>query len=149
MAELEAPDRARYVPCPVELVGEPWESMWQEAQGQLRDQGTWRVTDAPMLHAMIELRRQAATARREGAAEPIVIGSTGQPSANPLLAVADRAESLAAQLADRLMLTAKARTASERDGGKADDGAPGDEFAGLEGIKLEPAAGAKAKRRRK
>lgn len=145
----EGPDRHRRISCPTSLIGEPWESMWEEAQGQLREQGTWRVTDAPMLQAMIELRRQAATARLEGFATPIVIGSTGQETANPLFAVADRAEALAARLATDLMLTARSRSAHDRDAGAGAENEPADEFAGLEGIAGMAATSATSKKKRK
>lgn len=149
MTELEAPDRTRRVPCPPALIGEPWESMWQEAMGQLMEQATWRVTDAPMLQALIELRRQASDARREGSAEPIVIGSTGQAVANPLLSVADRAEALAARIATDLMLTARSRSAHDRDAGAVGDEQPADEFSGLDGIGTDVAAPSATSKRRK
>lgn len=142
-------DRTRWVPCPLGLVGEPYESMWQEAQGQLREQGSWRVTDAPMLEALIELRRQATDARLAGFAEPTVIGSTGQVTANPLLAVADRAEALAARLATDLMLTARSRSAHDRDAGAGAENEPADEFAGLEGMEgMAPPSATSRKRKR-
>lgn len=144
--ELEAQDRTRRIPCPTTLVGEPWESMWLEALEQLQEQGTWRVTDAPMLQALIELRRQASDARREGSAEPLVIGSTGQAVANPLLMVADRAEALAARLAEQLILTPRARSAHRRDAAaEGESTEAGDEFSDLE----EPTAPPPARRRGK
>lgn len=134
-------DRTRYVPCPLELVGEPWESAWQEAQGQLREQGTWRITDAPVLESMIRARRMAHEAAIEARAEPYVTGSSGQMVAHPAFALAVAHERLATLLADRLMLTASRRVTASVDAGKSDE-PPRDEFDTLED-ELAPRRGAK------
>lgn len=132
------PDRLRDVPVPLDLIGEPWESQWREAVRQLQAQGSWRSVDAPLLEACIKARRQAAELEVDARAEPIVVGSTGQPVLNPAHAAVIRYHELAAKLARMLKLAPIARDGGTadpealRDTGKAGDDDQGDELDGLE-----------------
>lgn len=97
-------------------------ALWRAAQRQLRAQGTWTDTDAPLLEAYIRALDRARAGRETASAEPYVEGSKGQLVPHPGLKVAAEAERDACRYAGALLLTPEARKRHEIElGGLADD----------------------------
>ena len=101
--------------------------LWRGARAQLERQGTWQESDLPCLERYVRAVERAAEARRTAEAEPLVVGSTGQPVAHPMFQVARQAELDAHKYATALLLTPEARA---KHGIEPDDG-PDDELDGL------------------
>lgn len=100
--------RPRPVPPPDDFAEES-RSLWLRVQRQLRDQGTWQDTDAPLLESYTRAVALARSARLAAAEEPFVEGSKGQLVAHPGLKVAAEAERDACRFATALLLTPEAR----------------------------------------
>jgi phage terminase small subunit len=125
------PDLVADVPCPLELIGEPYESQWREAVRLLKAEKRWRVTHAPLVKSMIEARRQADELKETARGEPVVIGSTGNMVRNPLFQIIMDHERLAAALAKMLGLPPLPTMPAAQ--GEKDD-VPKDEFAELDNV---------------
>jgi P27 family predicted phage terminase small subunit len=87
--------------------------LWSSAQHQLKAQGTWQDSDAPLLESYVRAVSLARTARELAAREPFVEGSKGQLVAHPGLRVAAEAERDACRYAGALLLTPEARQRHE------------------------------------
>jgi Phage terminase, small subunit len=85
-------------------VREAWDELWVSPLG-----GEIRATDLPALRRLFELRHLQAEAMAAMSAEPMVIGSTGQPVLSPFAAEVHRLEAAIAKLEDRFGLTPLAR----------------------------------------
>jgi len=83
--------------------------LWSSAQHQLKAQGTWQDSDAPLLESYVRAVCLSRTAREAAATEPFVEGSKGQLVAHPGLRVAAEAERDACRYATALLLTPEAR----------------------------------------
>jgi len=83
--------------------------LWSSAQHQLKAQGTWQDSDAPLLESYVRAVCLSRTAREFAAQEPFVEGSKGQLVAHPGLKVAAEAERDACRYATALLLTPEAR----------------------------------------
>src|SRR5215218_5583239 len=83
-------------------------AIWKAAQSQMRQQGTWRRTDGPLLAMYVRNVRVAQRAREQAEEKPFHSdGSVMIPHVE--LAVADKAEERALKLAASLVLTPEAR----------------------------------------
>ncbi len=84
--------------------------LWAAAQRQLREQGTWRDTDASLLEQFVRSVRTAVLARAQLAAEGITSTTRdGRPTAHPCVKIAREAESDARAAAADLLLTPASR----------------------------------------
>jgi P27 family predicted phage terminase small subunit len=87
--------------------------LWSRAQAELRGQGTWRNTDAPLLEAYVRSIVRARAAHAAAAERPFVAGSKGQLAPHPAIRVARDAEADARAAAGALLLTPEARKRHE------------------------------------
>lgn len=85
-------------------------AMWRDAVADLQARGVWSPKMCPALLERLVLNRlAAANALVAATAEPVVTGSTGQPTAHPMFAVAARCDQVAMALARQLTLTPQTR----------------------------------------
>jgi P27 family predicted phage terminase small subunit len=98
------------------------ESCWRRAQDQLRAQGTWEDTDAPLLESYVRSLALSRQAREAVSVCPFVEGSRGQMVAHPGVKVASDADRDAERYARALLLTPESR--SRHDVGGEPDGEP-------------------------
>lgn len=110
----------RPVPAPEDLPDRA-KSIWRASQRQLRDQGTWQDTDAPLLEAYVRAVELARVSRTAAEAEPFVAGSKDQLVAHPGLKVAAEADRDAARYAAALLLTPEARRRHDVKTGSLED----------------------------
>jgi len=84
--------------------------LWLATQRHLRDQGTWRDCDAPLLEQYVHGVLTAALAREEiERSGPTSSTADGRPMAHPLIKVARDAEADARAVAADLLLTPASR----------------------------------------
>lgn len=113
--------------APPKDLPKPGKTLWNSTQEQLREQGTWQDTDAPLLEQYVRTILLAQSARKAVAAEPFVTGSRDQLVAHPGVRVASEAARDAERYAKALLLTPESRSRHDiRPGG--DDG---DDFTAL------------------
>jgi hypothetical protein len=85
-------------------VAEGWAELWSSPLA-----GQIKATDLPALRRLFDFRHQLADAQARSRAEPLVVGSTGQPVLSPFAAEVHRLEGAIGKLEDRFGLTPLAR----------------------------------------
>src|SRR4051794_28900543 len=98
----------RQLPPPGDF-GPDHRDVWSAAQRQLRGQGTWTNTDAPLLEAYCRNVLLARTARVDAARHGLTIGTLGQLHAAAKLKLAAECEVAAHRYAGALLLTPESR----------------------------------------
>src|SRR3954447_10642985 len=98
----------RQLPPPSDF-GHDHRDIWSAAQKQLRAQGTWTKTDAPLLEAYVRNVVLGRTARIEADRWGFEQSNMGQMRASAHLKVAAEAEAAAYRFATALLLTPESR----------------------------------------
>lgn len=85
--------------------------VYRRTREQLREQNTWKASDAPLLARYVYALQRAADARAEleRIGQVTVEGSKGQTVAHPLVRIIREAEQDADKRADMLLLSPQAR----------------------------------------
>lgn len=89
-----------------DLVVEGWNDYWSS---HLASPQVLKPTDGPALVRLFDLRHRLLEAQDAFDAEPIVVGSTGQPTLSPWAAEVHRLEAAVSKLEDKFGLTPMAR----------------------------------------
>lgn len=104
------PSAVPMVPAPAPTwapeVSEAWNDFWSSP---LAGSQVMRPTDAPALRRLFDLRNRLLWALAAMDDEPIVVGSTGQPTMSPWAAEIHRLEAAVSRLEDKFGLTPMAR----------------------------------------
>lgn len=99
--------------------------MYDEAERELRQRGTWRSPHAHLVERMVLNRLAAADALAKATANPTPRGSRGQETAHPLFTVAANCDRVALSIARALQLTpATQRVAADDPDTARDEKAP-------------------------
>lgn len=103
-----SPVRSVTAPAPLPTwsteVAESWSEMWASGLA-----AHFKATDVPALERLFTLRSRLGAALEEADKQPVVPGSTGQPTLSPWFAEAHRLEAEVERLEDRFGLTPQAR----------------------------------------
>lgn len=87
-------------------VAEGWNDFWSSL---LASPQVMKPTDGPALTRLFDMRHRLLEAQAAFDAEPIVVGSTGQPTLSPWAAELHRLEGVVGKLEDKFGLTPLAR----------------------------------------
>lgn len=103
-------------------LGPDGERLWEDVKAYLEEFGLWRDVYGDLLDRYVRNLMRSRWARERAERNPTVKGSTGQPVANPLFAVARAAELDAHRYAEALLLTPEALKKELTETGGKDDG---------------------------